>query len=161
MARTHTYDVSVTWTGNRGSGTSGYRDFDRDHDITADGPPPIAGSSDPAFRGDVARWNPEQELTAALSQCHMLWYLHLCAVAGVVVTDYTDDAHGTMVQDADGGGRFTGVVLRPRVTVTSADMIETANSLHKTAHENCYIANSMNFPVTHEPVTEVAGQPGT
>jgi organic hydroperoxide reductase OsmC/OhrA len=161
MARTHTYDVSVTWTGNRGVGTSGYRDFDRDHEVTADGPPPIAGSSDPAFRGDAARWNPEQELTAALSQCHMLWYLHLCAGAGVVVTDYTDDAHGTMVQDADGGGRFTEVVLRPRVTVASADMIETANSLHKLAHEKCYIANSMNFPVTHEPVADVAGQTGT
>lgn len=158
MPKTHGYDVSVIWTGNRGTGTSGYREFDRDHDITADGPATIAGSSDPAFRGDRRRWNPEQELTAALAQCHMLWYLHLCAGAGVVVTDYRDDAHGTMVETADGGGHFVEAVLRPRVTVTSPDMIETALGLHKTANEKCFIANSVNFPVHHEPVV-VASAP--
>jgi organic hydroperoxide reductase OsmC/OhrA len=115
-------------------------------------PQPIAGSSDPAFRGDPGRWNPEQLLTAALAQCHMLAYLHLCAVAGVVVTGYRDDAVATMTEDDDGGGRFTEAVLRPHVTVTSPDMIEKAEGLHQNAHEKCFIASSVNFPVRHEPV---------
>jgi organic hydroperoxide reductase OsmC/OhrA len=151
MSRTHNYDISLTWTGNRGTGTSGYRAYDRDHDVTAAGRPAIAGSSDPAFRGDPARWNPELGLTAALSQCHMLWYLHLCATTGVTVVAYTDDAHGVMAEDADGSGRFTEVVLRPRVTVASADMIEAARTLHREANAKCFIANSVNFPVRHEP----------
>jgi organic hydroperoxide reductase OsmC/OhrA len=157
VPRTHSYAVSVAWTGNRGTGTSGYRAYGRDHDVTAAGPPPIAASSDPAFRGDPGRWNPELELTAALAQCHMLWYLHLCATAGVVVTAYADDARGTMAEAADGSGRFTEVVLRPRVTVASADMIEAAAGLHRDAHAKCFIANSVNFPVRHEPTVTAAG----
>jgi organic hydroperoxide reductase OsmC/OhrA len=163
VSRTHSYDVSVTWTGNRGSGTSGYRDYDRDHDITAggpdglDGPKAIAASSDPAFRGDPGRWNPELELTAALSSCHMLWYLHLCAVAGVSVMSYTDAARAVMVENADGGGHFTEVVLRPRVTVASVGMIEKATTLHGEAHAKCFVANSVNFPVRHEPIVTASG----
>lgn len=152
MPRTHSYDVSVTWTGNRGAGTSGYRAYDRDHDVDAAGLPTIAASSDPAFRGGPGRWNPELEFTAALSQCHMLWYLHLCATAGVTVTSYTDEAHGVMAEDDDGGGRFTEVVLRPRVTVASADMIDAATALHREARAKCFIANSVSFPVRHEPI---------
>jgi organic hydroperoxide reductase OsmC/OhrA len=153
MARMHSYDVSVTWTGNRGTGTSGYRDYDRAHEVGANGPAPIAASSDAAFRGDPSRWNPELELTAALSQCHMLWFLHLCADAGITVTSYTDEARGIMAEDADGGGRFTEVILRPRVTVASAEMIEAAAALHAEANAKCFIAGSVNFPVRHEPVT--------
>lgn len=152
----HSYAVQVTWTGNLGTGTSGYRDYSRDHEVSADGPPIIPGSSDPAFRGDQARWNPELELVAALSQCHLLWYLHLCAAAGVVVLDYTDPATGTMAESADGGGRFTEVTLRPRVTVATADMVETARRLHAQASAKCFIANSVNFPVHHAPVIESA-----
>jgi organic hydroperoxide reductase OsmC/OhrA len=159
VPRTHNYDVSVTWTGNRGAGTSGYLIFGRDHDVIAAGRPVIAASSDPAFRGDTARWNPELELTAALSQCHMLWYLHLCAVAGVIVTSYTDDAHGVMTENDDGSGRFIEVVLRPRVTVAGPEVIDTATSLHTEAHAKCFIANSVNFPVRHEPVVTVAPSP--
>jgi organic hydroperoxide reductase OsmC/OhrA len=163
VSRTHSFDISVTWTGNRGTGTSGYTDYDRDHDVTVggrdglDAPPAIAASSDPAFRGDPGRWNPELELTAALSQCHMLWYLHLAAVAGVSVMSYTDAARGVMVENADGSGQFTEVVLRPRVTVASADMIEKAATLHGEAHAKCFIANSVNFPVRHEPVVTADG----
>jgi organic hydroperoxide reductase OsmC/OhrA len=157
VSRTHSYDISVTWTGNRGTGTSGYRDYDRDHDVAADGPPAIAASSDPAFRGDQGRWNPELELTAALSQCHMLGYLHLCAVAGVTVTSYTDDARGVMEENPGGSGQFTEVVLRPRVTVASAGMIEKATTLHGEAHAMCFIANSVNFPVRHEPSVTANG----
>ena len=155
MARQHTYDTVVTWTGNRGTGTSGYRDYARDHEVTADGRVPIAGSSDPTFRGDRTRWNPEQMLVASLSQCHLLWYLHLCAEAGVVVTDYVDNALGTMTEDA-AGGRFTEVVLRPLVTVATPDMVEAATGLHADAHRACFIANSVNFPVRHEPSVIVA-----
>jgi organic hydroperoxide reductase OsmC/OhrA len=157
VSRTHSYDISVTWTGNRGTGTSGYRDYDRDHDVTAGGPPAIAASSDPAFRGDPGRWNPELEFTAAVSQCHMLWYLHLAAVAGVSVISYSDAARGVMVENEDGSGHFTEVVLRPRVTVASADMIEKATALHREAHAKCFIANSVNFPVRHEPAITVNG----
>jgi organic hydroperoxide reductase OsmC/OhrA len=156
MPRTHSYEISVTWTGNRGTGTSRYNAYDRAHDVTAEGRPVIAASSDPVFRGDPGRWNPELELVAALAQCHMLGYLHLCTMARVVVTSYTDDAHGTMSEGADGRGRFTRVVLRPRVAVASPDMIDTATSLHKEAHAMCFIANSVNFPVEHEPVITVA-----
>jgi organic hydroperoxide reductase OsmC/OhrA len=150
--RQHRYEVSVSWTGNRGTGTSGYRDYGREHDVSADGRPVIAASSDPAFRGDRDRWNPELELTAAVSTCHMLWYLHLCAEAGVVVTEYADDAHGIMAEDADGAGRFVEMVLRPRVTIAAADMTEAAMNLHSGANAKCFIANSLNFPVRHEPV---------
>lgn len=152
----HSYAVSVTWTGNQGTGTSGYRDYSRDHDVSADGPQTIAGSSDPAFRGDQARWNPELELTAALSQCHMLWYLHLSAVAGVTVLAYTDQASGTMEEEADGSGRFTEVVLRPRVVVATPEMADAARRLHAEASAKCFIANSVNFPVKHEPIIEIA-----
>ncbi|GIG61375.1 peroxiredoxin [Longispora fulva] len=151
MTATHTYDVTVTWTGDRGTGTSGYRAYDRAHDVDAPGRPTIPGSSDPTFRGDPARWNPEQLLVASLSQCHLLWYLHVCAAAGVVVTSYADDAVGTMAETADGGGHFTAVLLRPRVTVAEPGMVEAAVALHAAAHEKCFIANSVNFPVHHAP----------
>ena len=147
----HSYATVVTWTGDRGSGTTGYRDYGRDHTITAAGPPPISGSSDPTFRGDAGRWNPEQLLVAALSQCHMLSYLHLCAVGGVVVTAYVDEARGSMTATKD-GGHFTEVVLAPRVTVADPAMAPKALALHEDAHRTCFIASSVNFEVRHEPV---------
>ena len=149
MSRTHSYRTVVTWTGNKGTGTSGYRDYSRDTELAADGRPVIPASSEPLFRGDPSRWNPELLLVASLSQCHMLWYLHLCAVNDVVVTAYTDTAHGTMTES--GAGRFTEVVLRPKITVTDAGMIDQATSLHSEANAMCFIANSVNFPVLHEP----------
>lgn len=157
VRRTHRYDVTTTWTGNRGTGTSGYRDYGRDHEVAADGRSAIEGSSDPAFRGDKTRWNPELELLAALSQCHMLSYLHVCATAGVVVTAYEDAPYGTMAETEDGGGHFTEVVLRPTVTVADAAMAEQAQQLHHNASEKCFIASSVNFPVHHEPSVTVAG----
>jgi len=150
VRRTHTYDLTMSWTGNRGSGTSGYRDYGRDHVTVADGRPELEGSSDPAFRGDKTRWNPELELVAALSACHMLSYLHVCTVAGVVVTSYADEPVGLMTETGDGGGHFTEVVLRPRVTVAEPGMAEAAGKLHEEASEKCFIASSVNFPVRHE-----------
>lgn len=153
MARTHEhqYRVTVSWTGNLGSGTSGYRDYSRDYDVGAEGKPAIQGSSDPAFRGDRGRWNPEELLVASLSACHKLWYLHLAAEAGIAVTAYTDRAEGVMEISSDGSGRFTKVVLHPTVTVTAGSDAERARALHQPAHEKCFIANSMNFPIECEP----------
>ena len=156
VRRTHRYDLTMTWTGNRGTGTSSYRDYGRDHEIGAAGRPVIAGSSDPVFHGDKTRWNPELELVAALSQCHMLSYLHVCATAGVVVTGYEDAPYGLMAETEDGGGHFTEVVLRPRVTVAAAGMAEQAGKLHEEASEKCFIASSVNFPVRHEPSVTAA-----
>jgi organic hydroperoxide reductase OsmC/OhrA len=158
VRRTHRYDLTMTWTGNRGTGTSGYRDYGRDHEIGADGRPAIEGSSDPVFHGDKTRWNPELELVAALSQCHMLSYLHVCTIAGVVVTAYDDTPYGVMAETEDGGGHFTEVVLRPSVTVASADMTERAAELHEEASEKCFIASSVNFPVRHEPTVTVSSR---
>src|SRR6201985_1473645 len=125
MGTNHSYQVSLDWTGNIGVGTRDRRSYRRTHDVTAEGKPVIAGSSDPAFRGDPARWNPEELLVVSLAQCHMLWYLHLCATGGVVVTGYTDTPVGTMVMDeTGGGGQFTDVVLRPAVTVADPSMAQ-------------------------------------
>jgi organic hydroperoxide reductase OsmC/OhrA len=153
--KVHRYDTEVTWTGDLGTGTSTYRAYDRAHEISAAGPPPILGSADPGFRGDPSRWNPEQLLLVSLSQCHMLSYLALCAMSGVVVTAYTDHAHGTMTETAGGGGSFTEVVLRPEVEVAEQGMADKALALHGDAHRVCFIAQSVNFPVLHEPVLSV------
>lgn len=156
--RAHTYEISVRWTGNRGTGTSDFRSYDRAHDVSAAGRPVIEGSSDPTFRGDRSRWNPEQLLVVSLSQCHMLWYLHLAADAGVTVVAYDDDAVGTMVEEPSGAGRFTEVVLRPHVVVADPAMVATAEALHERIGDFCFIARSVNFPVRHEPVTATAGE---
>jgi len=150
--RRHRYEVTVTWTGDRGSGTSSYAAYGRDHEVRCAGKPMIPGSSDPAFRGDRARWNPEELLVVSLSACHKLWYLHLCADAGVVVTAYEDHAEGIMVEEDGGEGQFESVVLRPRVTISAGSDAGLAQRLHKLAHENCFIARSVAFPVSHEPV---------
>ncbi|MBL8699665.1 MAG: OsmC family protein [Alphaproteobacteria bacterium] len=154
--RTHRYPVTVVWTGDRGVGTASYRAYDRDHEIRIAGKPAIAGSSDPAYRGDAARHNPEDLLVASLSSCHMLWYLHLCAEAGVVVRAYTDEAEGTMVEDAVRGGWFTRVTLRPRVAIAAGSDTARALSLHAEAHAKCFVANSVNFPVDHEAIVVAA-----
>jgi organic hydroperoxide reductase OsmC/OhrA len=146
----HNYAVSVQWTGNRGSGTSGYRDYGRDHVITAASKPAIPGSSDPAFLGDANRWNPEDLLVASASACHKLWYLHLCSEAGIVVLSYRDNAEGTM-RDSPEEGRFSQIVLRPQVVIQAGGDVELAGHLHHAAHAKCYIANSVNFPILCEP----------
>ncbi|MDQ1083414.1 MULTISPECIES: OsmC family protein [Microbacterium] len=147
----HQYRLHATWTGDRGSGTSGYRDYDRAVTLEVDGKPAIAASADKPFRGDPAKWNPEELLLAALSECHLLSYLHACVTTGVVVTGYEDDASGTMQEDGNSGGAFTEVVLRPRVRVAEESMVEAARAAHAQARAWCFIANSVNFPVRHEP----------
>jgi organic hydroperoxide reductase OsmC/OhrA len=155
MPGRHEYGTALTWTGNTGEGTATYRSYRRTCEVSAAGKPTVAGSADPHFRGDADRWNPEELLVAALSQCHLLAFLHEAATNGVVVVDYSDAAIGTMVTEGN-GGRMTEVVLRPVVTVAAPDMAERCAALHEQAHQNCFIANSVNFPVTHEPTVRVA-----
>lgn len=148
--RSHQYAPTIVWTGNRGTGTSGYKAYARDHVISVPGRPDILGSSDPAFLGDAQRHNPEDMLVAAISTCHMLWYLHLAAEAGVIVTAYRDAPIGVMVEDRERGGWFERVTLHPEVTISAGDPA-TAEHLHEAAHRKCFIANSVNFPVGCEP----------
>lgn len=154
--REHSYEVAVEWTGNLGSGTSSYAAYSRDHIIRSGAKAALYGSSDPTFRGDATRWNPEELLVAALSACHKLWYLHLCAISGICVLAYRDAATGKMQEDPEIGGRFTAVVLRPKVVVRPTDDLDLAMRLHHEAHSKCFIANSVNFPVEVEPTVEPA-----
>jgi organic hydroperoxide reductase OsmC/OhrA len=146
----HTYKIQVDWTGNDGEGTKTYKGYRRDHTIVVEGKPPIPGSSDPSFRGDPARYNPEEMLVASLSACHMLWYLHLCAVNNVTVIEYRDAASGVMSENEDGSGEFVRVVLRPMIKIAAGDDRAKALELHHEAHKLCFIARSVNFPVEVE-----------
>ncbi len=143
----HAYKLTIKWTGNRGNGTSDYRSYGRDHVISTDNKPDILGSADPAFRGDRTKYNPEELLIAALSSCHMLWFLHFCADRGIVVMDYTDNPTGIMTETESGNGQFREVTLNPIVTITDKTMLDKLDGLHEKAHEFCFIANSVNFPV--------------
>ena len=156
MKGKHTYNLDIQWTGNKGTGTSSYSAYERSHTILAEGKNEIAASSDPAFRGDKTKHNPEDLFIASISSCHMLSYLHVCAVAGIVVVDYYDHATGIMEETPDGGGRFTEVTLNPVVTVTASSMIDRAIQLHVKANELCFIANSVSLKVSHNPVCKTA-----
>src|SRR5215475_9662020 len=151
MDKRHTYSIRLYWTGNEGSGTSSYRAYSRAHELCAPGKPTIAGSSDPSFRGDPARWNPEELLIASLSACHQLWYLHLCAEAGIVVEGYSDEASGIMIEQPDGRGQFESVTLRPHARLASGADQLIARRLHHEAAKMCFIARSVSFRVDHEP----------
>jgi len=167
MGPLHTYSVDVTWTGAGRTGTSSYTAYSRDHEVRIGSKPPLPGSSDPAFRGDPSRYSPEELLVSSLAQCHMLWFLHLAAAAGVVVVAYEDQAVGTMRVEAAGHGQFREVVLRPRVTVAAGAHLPTGAAvtdgvladIHHQAHEHCFIARSVNFPIRHEPVPVRMAQP--
>lgn len=151
----HRYAVTVRWTGNRGEGTSTYRGYSRDHDIEIPGLPELKGSADPTFHGDKMRYNPEQLLLTALSQCHMLSFLHVAVKHGVVVTAYEDRAEALMRTNRDGSGQFESATLRPEVTVAAAVDAALMEQLHEEANKVCFIARSVNFPVLHEPVVRV------
>ncbi|QNL49968.1 OsmC family protein [Olivibacter sp. SDN3] len=151
MKKTHSYQLTNQWTGNTGVGTKDYRSFDRSYLINIENKPVIEGSSDPAFRGDRTKYNPEELLLASLSSCHMLWYLHLCAEAKIIVESYQDHASGLMIETANGSGYFSEVTLKPQVAVVEETMISKALELHKQANKLCFIANSVNFPVHHTP----------
>ena len=149
--KTHAYRTSLRWSACDGEGTVNYRSYSRNFTLSSGDKPPIEGSSDPSFRGDASHYNPEELLVASLSSCHMLWYLHLCSVNGVVVTEYRDDASGEMRENDDGSGEFARVVLRPAVTLREGSDQAKARELHHQAHAMCFIARSVNFPVEVEP----------
>ncbi len=149
MARKHLYETNLNWTGNKGSGTMDYRSYDRSYTVEIKGKPLISGSSDSAFMGDKSKYNPEDLLLASVSSCHMLWFLHLCSKNGIVVIEYKDQAQGTMLENADGSGKFTEILLQPEVIISKPEDISWANSLHEEANRMCFIASSLNFPVKH------------
>ena len=155
----HRYALTVRWTGNLGAGTSTYRGYSRDHDVEIPGLPVLRGSADPTFHGDRERYNPEQLLLAALSQCHMLSFLHVAVKHGVVVTAYEDRAEGLMRTNRDGSGQFESVTLKPRVTVAGPAAPDLLEELHVEANKVCFIARSVNFPVLHQPTAVAEGQP--
>lgn len=155
MNKQHHYQTTVQWTGNRGSGTDHYTHYEREYTIHIENKPILQCSSDPAFRGDASKYNPEDLLVSAIASCHMLWYLHLCADHGVIVESYIDRATGMMEEYSNGSGQFTEVVLHPMVTVTDEKMVTTAKELHARANAMCFIANSVKFPVRHEPEIKV------
>lgn len=153
----HTYSATLRWTGNQGTGTSDYKAYSRNHTIATAGKKDIEGSSDAAFRGDKTRHTPEDLLLDSISACHMLWYLHLCAVNGVIVLAYEDHATAIMTEEKDGSGQFTEATLHPAVTVQHESMIAQANALHHEANKMCFIARSVNFPVHHVPTATAHG----
>ena len=157
MGALHLYTVDVRWTGAGDTGTTSYTAYSRDHEVVVAGHPTLLASSDPAFRGDPTRYSPEDLFVASLAQCHMLWFLHMAAQDGVVVVGYRDEAVGTMRVESAGAGQFTEVTLHPRVTVRSDVSDERVATLHARAHDHCFLARSVNFPVRHEPVTRRVG----
>lgn len=155
MHPNHNYKLTLKWTGNKGTGTSSYRSYDRNHDILIDNKTTIRGSADPTFHGDKTVHNPEDLLLASLSACHMMSYLHVCVKNGIVVTDYIDNATGIMKVNDDGSGQFIEVTLNPIVTISDETFLDKANELHKEANKLCFIANSVNFPVKHNATSNV------
>jgi organic hydroperoxide reductase OsmC/OhrA len=154
MNKIHKFNTKVEWEGNTGHGTLNYKAYKRNYTILVKNKPKIEGSSDPVFLGDGAKYNPEELFIASVSSCHMLWYLHLCADSGVIVTDYADESEGNMLEEASGSGRFTEIVLHPMVTVKEKGMIAKAIELHDKAGQMCFIANSCNFPIRHKPLVK-------
>jgi organic hydroperoxide reductase OsmC/OhrA len=155
MNKEHHYTALITWTGNMGTGTSGYTKYERSHLIQSGDKAVIEASSDAPFRGDISKHNPEDLFLSSIASCHMLWYLHLCADNGVVVKSYIDKPHGIMQTFANGSGNFSGITLHPLVEVTEASMVETAIGLHHSAHQMCFLANSVNFEIFIEPTVRI------
>jgi organic hydroperoxide reductase OsmC/OhrA len=148
--KTHQYVAKIEWTGNKGAGTFDYRSYSRSHNILIDGKSDIMASSDSAFRGNASKHNPEDLFVSSIAACHMLWYLHLCSDAGIIVMSYEDRAEGTMLIDKKGSGQFSAIVLSPTISISPESDKELALSLHSKAHEMCFLANSCNFEIRVE-----------
>ncbi len=151
MNRELSYQLELKWTGNTGIGNKTYTSYERSHEINFKNKPLLKCSSDPHFRGNPNLHNPEDLLLSAISSCHMLWYLHLCSEAGIIVMDYVDHAIGIMTELENGSGHFKEVTLKPQIVITDLTRISEAKALHQKANEMCFIANSCNFPVYHNP----------
>ncbi|NEX47699.1 OsmC family protein [Pseudotabrizicola algicola] len=147
----HAYTSRIVWTGNTGEGTRSYRGYARSWDIAVPGKPVVSCSNDPLLGGDPGKMNPEDLLLSALSACHMLWYLHFAADAGVVVIAYEDSPLGIGEVEPGGAGRFVSVQLRPRITLAAGSDLTLAEALHARISAVCFIARSVAFPVSHAP----------
>lgn len=156
-SKSHLYTSQVRWTGNKGVGTSGYHAYDRTWDLAVPGKPVVHCSNDPLLGGDSAKYNPEDLLLSALASCHMLWYLHLCSDAGITVVSYEDRPEAEGIMEASGKGNFVSATLKPKIEIKSGDL-ERAKAIHEEIHEYCFIARSVNFPVTYEPVITLTSQ---
>lgn len=152
MSKSHTYQCSVEWTGNVGVGTETYTSYSRSHTISSQSKDPIHCSSDPMFRGDATKYNPEELFLSSISSCHMLWNLHLCADAKIIVTEYIDNCEGVLKLDENSLGKFESVTLKPIITITDKSKIEKAKELHTLAHKFCFIAQSLKVVVSIEPI---------
>ncbi|MEM8686346.1 MAG: OsmC family protein [Pseudomonadota bacterium] len=146
----HDFTAQVVWTGNQGEGTKSYRSYTRNWSVTTPGKPEIHCSNDPLLGGDPSLHNPEDMLIATVSACHMLWYLHLASAAKIVVTGYVDTPVGTGQSEPDGTGRFIKAVLKPVIEVERGTDLEKADQIHYQIHNHCFIARSVNFPITYE-----------
>lgn len=153
--KSHHYQSLIKWTGNKGKGTTSYTSYERSYDVIIENKPRLKGSADPAFRGKAELHNPEDLLLASISSCHMLWYLHFCSTNKITVIDYQDNATAKMVETPEGKGHFTEAVLNPEVVILEKDKISLAESLHQKANEFCFIANSCNFPIQHNPIIRI------
>lgn len=147
---THEYTSAIRWTGNRGEGTRSYRGYGRTWTIEVPGKPHIHCSNDPLLGGNPSLHNPEDLLISSLSACHMLWYLHLASSAGIEVQEYSDRPIGIGENAPDGSGRFVRAVLRPRIVLAAESDVARADAIHGKIHEVCFIARSVNFPVSIE-----------
>lgn len=147
----HQYKTTLNWTGNTGAGTRSYQSYERSYSVSVNGKPELEGSSDPSFRGDASKYNPEELFLASISSCHMLWYLHLCSANNIVVLEYSDNAEASMEEQKDGSGRFTSATLHPVVKIENPNQKDLAMELHHQANKKCFIANSCNFPIHHQP----------
>ena len=155
----HEYVSSIRWTGNRGPGNKEYRGYDRTWDIVTPGKPVINCSNDPMLGGNPALPNPEDLLLSCLSSCHMLWYLHLACTSGVVVLGYEDSSLGIGETEKSGAGRFVSAVLRPKILLAPGSDPQVADAIHHRIHEYCFIARSVNFPVTYAATYEIQPTP--
>jgi len=155
MTHEHHYELIAKWHGNKGEGTKNVRAYDRSHTITIKGKPELFLTTDNPAVGDKTKLNPEDLLVAAISSCHMLSYLYVCALEGIIIHDYVDNATGVMIEKEGGGGSFRKVILNPTFTVAQESMKEKSIELHHKAHQICYIANSVNFEIKCNPVCEV------
>jgi organic hydroperoxide reductase OsmC/OhrA len=155
MSTLHHYTTEITWTGNKGTGTSGYAEYERSHLIQSANKVTIEASSDAPFRGNTALHNPEDLFLSSIASCHMLWYLHLCADNGIIVKSYVDNPYGVMQTFANGGGNFSEIILNPKIIVAEASMVEIAMELHESAHKMCFLANSVNFEIFVEPQVNI------
>jgi len=150
MTQQHPYTTTIRWTGDRGQGTKTYLGYARTWNIEAPGKAVVECSNDPLLGGDPAKYNPEDLLLSALSACHMLWYLHLASNAKIVVRGYVDQPIGIGETRPDGAGRFLSARLRPTITVERGADLVRAEAIHHEIHTVCFIARSVNFPVSYE-----------